>query len=193
MTAADRWLGHVGGTVGEDDVARCLGAAVTSGWWPLGRVGEGPAGLRAAGDDPADWRIASDTENFRKTHEFYVTSASVLDMPRLGVPLRLCRVSYVGRWVALRLRRRLSICQEVTCHFTARGKHERRNRWCLMTAVLWSCSDRAGAGGDRIPGARFPTPVRLDLDPCRPGKSQDIVNVPASGRPLAPNSFGGYR
>jgi hypothetical protein len=86
------------------------------GWWPLGRVGEGPAALRAAGDDPADWRIASDTENSWKTHEFCVASASVLDMPRLWGSLRLCRVSCGGRWVALRLRRRLSICQEVTYH-----------------------------------------------------------------------------
>jgi hypothetical protein len=36
------------------------------GWWPLGRVEEGPAAWRAAGDYPADWYIAADTANFRK-------------------------------------------------------------------------------------------------------------------------------
>ncbi len=118
---------------------RGLGGAglLVCGWWPRGRVEKGPAALRAAGgDDPADWLIASDPEHFREIREFYVASVSVLVMPRLWGSLRLCWVSCVGRVGNLRLRRRLSICQEVTYSFTTRAKHERRNRWRLTTAVF---------------------------------------------------------
>jgi hypothetical protein len=109
------------------------------------------------------------------THEFYVASASVLDMPRVRVSLRLCQVWRVGRRAVygpvrdsfhlsggdLPLLLRSEYCE---------GKYERSNRWCCTTAVLGlALAVPVLVVATRIPGARFHRPVRLDMDPCTPG------------------------
>ena len=50
------------------------------------------------------------------------------------------------------------------------GKHERSKRWCCTTAVLVLFAVPVLVVATGIPGARFHRPVRLDMDPCTPGK-----------------------
>jgi hypothetical protein len=71
-----------------------------------------------------------------KTREFCVASASVLDMPGVRVSLRLCHVWRVDGRAVCGSVRHSSSCQEVTCRSCLRSKHERSNRWRLMTAVV---------------------------------------------------------
>jgi hypothetical protein len=85
-------------------------------------------------------------------------------------------------------------CQEVAQHSCCEGKHERSNRWRLTTAVLGlalAAPVLALATGFRE--ARFSAPVRLDRNPCTPGKSPDIVSLFHVRAALAPDSFGGHR
>jgi hypothetical protein len=110
-----------------------------------------------------------------KTHEFCVAAASVLDMPRVRVSLRLCHVWCVGGRAGLRLRTAFVRLSGGDLPFLLRRQARASQSLALADRSSGSCIGGAGAGGgDWIAGARFPTPVRLDSSTCTPGKSPTL-------------------
>ena len=107
-----------------------------------------------------------------KTREFCVASASVLDMPRVRVSLRLCHVWCVdGRAVCGSVRAFVRLSGG-DLPFLLRRQARASQSLALDDRSSGSCIGRAGAGGgDRIAGARSHRPVRLDSRPYAPGKS----------------------
>jgi hypothetical protein len=73
MTAADRCLGHIGGTADEDEAGSGQAAMVTSSTGGGGRSG---------GDHLPRWRAAEGSAA-AGTPEFYAASGSVLHMPHV--------------------------------------------------------------------------------------------------------------
>ena len=128
-----------------------------------------------------------------KTREFCVASASVLDMPRVRVSLRLCHVWCVGGRAVCGSVRHSSVCQEVTCRSCCEGKHERSNRWRLMTVVVGLVL--AVPVLVVVTGLQEPDPTGLfgwTVALARRGsrRRRERFHVRAA---LAPDSFGGHR
>jgi hypothetical protein len=72
-------------------------------------------------------RTSSETDNLQETHEFYVASASALDMPRVRVSLRSCEVWRVGRRAASGSVRHSSHLSGGDALLLLQSKHERSN------------------------------------------------------------------
>jgi hypothetical protein len=128
-----------------------------------------------------------------KTHEFCVAAASVLDMPRVRVSLRFCHVWCVGGRAVCGSVQHSSVCQEVTCRSCCEGKHERRSRWRLMTAVVGlvlAVPVLVVATGLQEPDS--PRLFGWTVARARRGSPRhcEFRHVRAA---LAPDSFGGHR